>query len=43
MNTLEVKTLQKIVSMRKYVLYVIFVYTHKAYDTLDRWCALAML
>ena len=34
-RTLEVKMIQQVTSMREAVLYAIFLYLHKAYDTLD--------
>ena len=34
--TLEAKLLQQILALREEVLYVIFLYLHKAYDAFDR-------
>ena len=34
--TLEAKLLQQLATLREEVLYVIFLYLHKAYDALDR-------
>ena len=35
-STLEAKLLQQLAALREEVLYVIFLYLHKAYDALDR-------
>ena len=35
-STLEAKILQQLAAMREELLYVIFLYLHKVYDTLDR-------
>ena len=40
---LEAKLLQQIMDMLQEVLFDIFVDLHKAYDTLDRWCDLAVM
>ena len=41
--TLEAKLLQQIAALREEVLYVIFLYLHKAYDALDRYRCLEIL
>ena len=42
-TTLEAKLLQKLAALREYVLYVIFLDTHKAYAALDRSRCLEIL
>ena len=42
-GTLELKILQQVTSMREEVLHVIFLYLHKAYNTLDRSRCLEIL
>ena len=41
--TLKAKLLQKLAAMKEEVLYVIFLYLHKAYDALDRYRCLVIL
>ena len=42
-TTLKAKLLQKLAAMKEEVLYVIFLYLHKAYDALDRYRCLVIL
>ena len=42
-TNLEAKLFQKLVDMREEVLYMIFMYLHKAYDALDREICLDIL